>query len=245
MAVRIIVDKGPDKGKSLSLDARSEARIGRGPGNHLMVQDPAWQGTLRVSFSQGVCKVTNQTPTTIYLGGKIFAPGEQRAWFHSEPLQPTAQTLLILYVDDTAPKETAGASPAKKTVQMAIILLCLPVAALFFLLPSNPGSDEPRTPEAMQKEYRRLEARLQTLQDSEAATRVLALLKEARLQQLRQHPKQAFALYQRVRSEVETDLGGPNTPNPLPEDVSKTLREVRDFVNQELINLGPETRKQR
>lgn len=248
MAVRIVVEKGPDKGQSILLDARTEVRIGRGPGNHLMVQDPAWQGTLRVSFSQGVCKVTNQTPTTIYLGEKTFAPGEKRAWFHGESLQPTAQTLLILYIDDPSKAAAAaGPSRSRKMIQLAVILLCLPVAVILLLLPSTPDADQARTPEAMQKEYRRLEGRLQELQEEanggEAAGRVLTLLKEARFEQLRKHPTRAFVLYHRVREEVEADLGGPNDPRPLPDEVAKTLREVRDFVNRELIQLGPEARK--
>jgi hypothetical protein len=248
MAVRIIVDKGPDKGKALELDGRAEKRIGRGPGNHLMVQDPGWQGTLRVSFSQGVCKVTNQTPTTIYLGGKTFAPGEQRAWFHSESLQPTAQTLLVLYVEDTD-RESApvGSSKSLKAIQLLVILLCLPVAGVLFFLPSDTTTDEQRGPEESQKEYHRLETRLQALQETadggEEAARVLTLLKKARFEQLRKHSAQAFTLYHRVREEVELDLGGPLDPRPLPEEVGKILREVRDFVNQELITLGPEARK--
>jgi hypothetical protein len=242
MSVRVVVDAGPDKGKALALDARVEARIGRGPGNHLMVQDPTWQGTLRVSFGQGVCKVGNHTPNTIYLGGKTFAPGEQRAWFHGESLQPTPQTLLILYIDDGVRTDAApSSSKSSKTIQLVIVLLCLPVAGLLFLMPSNPGADQTQSPEERQKQYRRLEARLNELRDGEggeAAARVLTLLKEARFQQLRKHPKQAFAFYQRVRAEIEADLGGPLDARPLPQEVAKTLREARDFVNQELIDLG-------
>lgn len=247
MAVRIVVEKGPDKGKSILLEARTEARIGRGPGNHLMVQDPAWQGTLRVAFSQGVCKVANQTPTTIYLGEKTFPPGEQRAWFHGESLQPTAQTLLMLYVEDAGQAAVAATpSRSRKTMQLVIILLCLPLAAVLFLLPSSPDADHIRTPEQTQKEYQRLEGSLRGLQEEggeEAAGRVLTLLKEARFEQMRKHPAQAFARYHRVREEVETALNAPLNPRPLPDDVAKTLRDVRDFVNQQLIELGPQARK--
>ena len=126
-------------------------------------------------------------------------------------------------------------------------MLCLPLAGVLFFLPTDPGVDEQRSPEDSQKEYHRLEQRLQALQESadsgEAAGRVLTLLKEARFQQLRKHSARAFTLYHRVREEVESDLGGPLDPKPLPEEVGKTLREVRDFVNQELITLGPEARK--
>ena len=132
-------------------------------------------------------------------------------------------------------------------LQLAIVLLTLPVAAVLFLLPSDPGGDQARTPEEMQKEYRRLEGRLQTQQEEadggESAGRVLTLLKEARFEQLRKHPAKAFSLYHRVRAEVEADLGDPLNPRPLPEELAKTMREVRDFVNQQLIELGPEARK--
>jgi hypothetical protein len=250
MAVRIVIEKGPDRGKSYALDTRAEMRIGRGPGNHLMVQDPAWQGALRVSFSQGVCKVTNQTPTTIYLGGKTFPPAEQRAWFHGESLQPTAQTLLVLYVEDPskAGAETKVGSATRKTMQLTVILLCLPVAGLLFFAPTSPPSvEEPRTLEQMQREYQRLETQLQGLQEradgAEAAKRVLALLKEARFEQVRARAVQAFMLYHRVREEVETDLGTPVQPRALPDEVAELFQRVRDFINQQLIELGPEARK--
>jgi hypothetical protein len=118
---------------------------------------------------------------------------------------------------------------------------------VLFLLPSNPGVNEARTPEEMQKEYRRLELRLQQLQEEvdggEEARRVLALLKEARFEQLRSHPAKAFSLYHRVREELEADLGDPLNPRPLPDNVTSVLRDVRDIVNQQLIELGPEARK--
>ena len=246
MAVRIVIEKGPDKGKSLVLDARAEMRIGRGPGNHLMVQDPAWQGALRVSFRQGVCKVANQTPTTIYLGGKALGPSEQRAWFHGESVQPTAQTLLVLYVEDPsqAGVKTKAASAASKTMQLVIILVCLPAAGLLFFAPGPPGDEGPQTPEQRQREYQRLETQLQERADSaEAAKRVLTLLREARFEQVRAHPAQAFKLYHRVREEMEMDLGTPEQPRALPDDVAELLRRVRNYVNQQLIELGPEAKK--
>ncbi len=250
MAVRIVIEKGPDQGKALVLDTRAEMRIGRGPGNHLMVQDPNWQGSLRVSFKQGVCKVTNQTPTTIYLGGKTFPPGEQRAWFHGESLQPSAQSLLVLYVEDAnkATSETKAASGSRKTMQLAIILLCLPVAGLLFFAPSPQSADEPLTADQQNQEYQRLEARLQELRGhpvgGEAIGRILTLLKEARFEQQRGHPAQAYKLYLRVRGEVETDLGTPINPRVVPEEIAEALRRVRVFVNQQLLELAPQARKQ-
>jgi hypothetical protein len=250
MAVRILIEKGPDQGKALQLDARAEMRIGRGPGNHLMVQDPAWQGTLRVSFSQGVCKVTNQTPTTIYLGGKVFPPGEQRAWFHGESLQPTGQSLLVLYVEDAgkAAGEAKSVSGSRKTIQLTVIGLCVLGAGLLSIAPSGPpGGEELRTPEQKQRAYQRLETQLQELQqraDSAAvAKRVLTLLKEARFEQVRSHSAEAFKHYHRVRAEVEADLGTPAHPRALPDDVAETLRRVWNYVNQQLIELGPEAKK--
>jgi hypothetical protein len=250
MAVRIIIEKGPDQGKTLQLDARAEMRIGRAPGNHLMVQDPTWQGTLRVSFSQGVCKVTNQTPTTIYLGGKIFPPGEQRAWFHGESLQPTAQSLLVLYVENAArvTGEAKRGGSSRKAMQITVIFLCVLVAGLLSIgPPAPPGAEELRTPEQKQRAYQRLETQLQELQErvdgTGMAKRVLTLLREARFEQVRANPAQAFKLYHRIREEVETNLGTPEHPRALPEEVAELFRRLQNYVNQQLIELGPEARK--
>jgi hypothetical protein len=249
MAVRIVIEKGPDQGKVLELDARAEMRIGRGPGNHLMVQDPAWQGALRVAFSQGVCKVTNQTPTTIYLGGKTFPPGEQRAWFHGESLQPTAQSLLVLYIEDAskaAPGAKSGSS-SRKTMQITVISLCVLAAVLLFLAPKPEGADEARTPEQLNKEYLRLESKLRELrgqaQAGDVADRVWTRIREARFEQQRGRPTEAYRLYQRARAEVDTDLGTPVNPRDLPEELAETLRSVRSFINQQLIELGAESKK--
>jgi hypothetical protein len=251
MAVRILIEKGPDQGKALQLDARAEMRIGRGPGNHLMVKDPTWQGAVRVSFSQGVCKVTNQTPTTIYLGSKIFPPGEQRTWFHGESLQPTAQSLLVLYVEGAAnlAGEAKRGSGSRKAMQLTVIFLCVLVAGLLSIAPAAPpGAEELRTPEQKQRAYQRLEAELQELQEQADGTgmakRVLRLLREARFEQVRAHPAQAFKLYHRIREEVETDLGTPERPHALPDEVVELFRRVRNYVNQQLIELGSEARKQ-
>lgn len=251
MTVRIVVAKGPDQGKSCPLDTRAETRIGRGPGNHLMLQDPEWQGSLRISFSQGVCKVSNQTPSTIYLGGKPFPSGEQRPWFHGESLQPTAQTLLILSGEDADKAGVEGKAGAarRKKIQLAVILLCVPVAALLFLMPTStpPGVEEARTPEQVQLAYRKLETELQELQgradSADIAAKVLAMLKDAHLEQVRAHPAQAFKLYHRLRGEVETDLETPVDPRPLPDELVQVLRRVRDFVNQQLIALGAAVKK--
>jgi len=251
MAVRILIEKGPDQGKALELDARAEMRIGRGPGNHLMVQDPTWQGALRVSFSQGVCKVTNQTTTTIYLGGKVFPPGEQRAWFHGESLQPTAQSLLVLYVEDAArvAGEAKRGGGSRKAMQLTVIFLCVLVAGLLSISPTAPpGTEELRTPEQKRRAYQRLETQLQEMQERADGTgmakRVPILLREARFEQVRAHPAQAFKLYHRVREEMEMDLGTPEQPRALPDEVAELLRRVRNYVNQQLIELGPEARKQ-
>jgi hypothetical protein len=246
MAVRIVVERGPDKGKSVVVDARSETRIGPGPGSHLMIQDPSWQGTLRVSFRQGVCKVTNQTPTTIYLGGKTFAPGEQRTWFHGEMLQPTAQTLLVLAVGDTDEAAgTPGRSAARKKVQLLIILVCLPLAAALFFLPSASDPGEQRSPAEVQKEYEQLTRQLQQMQERNdvggMARRALRLLRQARFEQMRAHPKQADQLYRQLREEVEADLGTPLHPRSLPADFADILQRVRAFLNQELLTLEPQT----
>jgi hypothetical protein len=110
-----------------------------------------------------------------------------------------------------------------------------------------PGGEELGTPEQKQRAFQRLETQLQELQEradgAPAAKRILTLLREARFEQVRAHPAQAFKLYHRVRQEVETHLGTPENPRTLPEDVAELLRRVQNYVNRQLIDLGPEAKK--
>ena len=120
---------------------------------------------------------------------------------------------------------------------------------MLFLLPSDSGLDQSRSPEEMQREYRRLEDRLQRRSRGSGQRRggrcVLTLLKEARLAQLRKHPVQAFSNYHRLRAEVEADLNQTPNARPLPKEAAKTLHDVQDYVNEQLINLGPQAQKKK
>src|SRR5262249_28971755 len=75
--------------------------IGRGAGNHIKVEDPAWQGGhLRVQHVQGGYLVTNGMPHAVFLDGAVLEEGEQRTWYHGTTLQPTAATILALHADE-------------------------------------------------------------------------------------------------------------------------------------------------
>jgi hypothetical protein len=158
--------------------------------------------------------------------------------------------LLVLYVgEDNDPKRAKAPSKTSKTVQWAAILICLPVAALvFFGGPSGPAEkQQPKTPDEMRQYYDNLELKLAQLEERpdcrEMAERVRVRLKAARAEQIQNHNDLAYRLYQRVVEELETDLGTPVQPRKLPEGLAETLREVQDYVNQQLLQLSPTVKK--
>src|SRR5262249_57355842 len=102
MAALIEIAARPGKGWKYRLRA-GEVRIGRGAGNHIKVEDPAWQeGHLRVQHVQGGYLVTNGMPHAVFLDGATLDEGEQRTWYHGTTLQPTAATVLVLHADAAA-----------------------------------------------------------------------------------------------------------------------------------------------
>lgn len=109
MPARIEVVDGPDRGWRFTLLA-NETRIGRGAGNQVRLNDPAWPaGELRVIRRRGGYLVANALPQMVYLDGKPVAPGGVRNLHHGAILQPTAATLLRLEIVDVPPGAAAGA----------------------------------------------------------------------------------------------------------------------------------------
>ena len=69
MALRIIFETGPDKGRTFLIVGEKEVRIGRGPGFHVVPRDKGWQGGLRIECSKGVYRVTNEMRHAILRDG--------------------------------------------------------------------------------------------------------------------------------------------------------------------------------
>jgi len=100
MGIRIDVLKGPDAGWAFVVHAR-EARIGRGGGNHIRLNDQAWQeGYLELIGKDGGWLLVNRMPHGIFHRNEVLEPGKSRTWYEGEIVQPTGETLLSLKVDD-------------------------------------------------------------------------------------------------------------------------------------------------
>src|SRR5262249_18342623 len=144
-----------DRGGSFVVPARlTEVRIGRGPGMNIPVSDPSWQGMVRVLPRKAGYVVINETPHTIYLGEEEFPRGQERTWYHGIPLQPTADTVLVLQVDSTAVGDRGGkviqeAAPGQKVSvkrvrDLTLLLVLVPLALVLWVLPdTNSGEVSP------------------------------------------------------------------------------------------------------
>lgn len=145
MAARIEVISGPDRGWTYTV-VGTEARIGRGAGNQVRLNDPAWPaGVIRVQVRQGGYLVANELPYPVFLDGAPLPPEAVRTLHHGATLQPTGATLLRLEIVDaptgTVPDDgviTTGKSRPRRLIALrrffpTVILL----AAVGFYLSSE------------------------------------------------------------------------------------------------------------
>lgn len=142
MAAVVEIVRGPEAGWRYVVYT-AEARIGRGGGHQVKVQDPAWgDGHLRLLFRQGGYLVTNHMPHPVFLDGQLLPPKEQRNWYAGSHLQPTSATLLRLDVVETPagpmpeggvaaePPGKKGGGGSKSAEWVALVVL---IAAIGFL----------------------------------------------------------------------------------------------------------------
>jgi hypothetical protein len=202
-----------------------------------------------------VYQVVNQMPHSIYLGGKEFPRGERRPWFHGHQLQPTAETVLTLVLDDSgrpAGPATVGrgvveekaapkTSSSKQRVQIAVIAVCLPLALIFFLAPNPAEEPGQASAESQAKVFDRLRTELGERGEREPAwQRINVTLAEARDLELRGRIEESYHQYSRVRLLVAAQLGhtvrpGEKPPTGSPEEV---LQQTWEFANEHLIGLS-------
>jgi hypothetical protein len=258
MAARIVVltaGAEVDQNRSFEIHPElTEVRIGSGPGNQITLNDPAWQGTVRLERRQAAYCVTNEMPHAIYLGRQALAVNEQRLWHHGTHLQPTNRTVLVLYIEASRGAEEPGARPGVRETSarrqfsternlfyLAGTIVCVALLVMLLLMVSEPVSTEGRSPESLRRQYEEVQARLQKLRGHPEHGRwpaaLLPLLTEARFHELWQRPEEAIKQYARARDELEAVLGDPSRARPLPPDLAATLRLARDFVNNRLIEL--------
>jgi hypothetical protein len=253
MPARIVVEEGPDKGRTFVIsDRATEVRLGRGPGVTISFSDPSWQGTIRITPRKAGYVVTNDMAGTIYLGDGELARGGERTWYHGETLQPTADTVLVLQIH----RAESAAGPAAKSVQetsapadtqkarrltyIAILIILAPIAVVAVLSPAE-ESDDPLSPVEVRRQLFGVEKRLVEARNNpevEALVRrILVDLREARFLEAWNRQGEAFVHYEKVRDELEAFLGQARA-TPLPPETEAALLQARSFVSRRLLDLA-------
>jgi hypothetical protein len=260
MAARIEVTQGPDEGLQVVFGA-AEVRVGRGAGCTLALTDDAMAGQLRVGMERGTYVVKNEMESPGWFlsaegspgDPEAFHPGQKRVWYHSSRIQPTARTVLALYIDEglTAPesgaevrrgKPTAAAKKAKDRVTIAIIVVLFAVAAMLFFVETE-EQPQVRSPAEVRAAFARVEERLRDVREGprlgRAAEVLLAHLREARFQELAGYPSRALEEYFVARDELNGVLGPPDAaPASMSPTTAEAFGKAREFVNGRLVELS-------
>ena len=138
--------QGPDAGKRIFL-AGADVRIGRGAGNQIRMDDPAWQdGYVQVKRRQSSYVVANHMPHTVYIDGDVLEPKSQRTWYAGALLQPTSVTVLRLDMveapqiplgEDGVRVETINPPKGMSKKSEYLLLFVLVLASLILVLRSG------------------------------------------------------------------------------------------------------------
>jgi|GEM_PF-3220866 len=263
MPIEISIDAGPDAGRHFRINSTSfEARFGRQPGCHAVINDPSWDGVIRIDVSQARIRVTNEMKTPIYFDNEVFAPTEQKVWYEGMVLQPTADTSLRLQVVPSDPDADEDEDlqafeeivdrgtpkgERKKQFQYGVILLCVPLIVLLFFLADSPDTDDDKSPERVREEYVRVR---NTLRETDSDPKygntskaIRPLLDDARYFEQWNRPAEALDRYLKARAEIQTSLG---RPAPILDiDVPDSIRDSLAFVSERIVKLSPRVRYRR
>ena len=238
MPARIRITKGPDQGAETVLTT-GEVRIGRGAGCQFVVTDEMFNGQLRVYFQGATYWVSNETDSKAYvialnpLSRKYeatdFPPGSKRVWDHEYQIQPTANTVLTLSVEEapegsadedddgdgdvvvTRTKTPAEEKRARDRLYLIVAALCAPLALLLFLQPSADSGPPTETRSQVSKRFDRVSEDLAKWKShpkhGRSAAMVDGLIRDARLDEVSDRPASASDAYQRARDELDRALG--------------------------------------
>jgi hypothetical protein len=257
VALRIVFESGPDKGRSFLLVGEREVRIGRGPGFHIVPHDTGWKGALRLDCSQGVYRVTNEMGYPIFRNGnQTFPVGAREICYDNTSLQPTADTVLRCFivddpagVEETVVEETGRQKGEGQLLQWVLVLLMFPAAGVLFFMPSF-GVEE-KSPAELRQEFsalsRDLREREQGSTDAQRQrvyTGLVKRLQECRFNEVRGRFDEAFDLYLSAREEVDRLLHPPEgkpEEDPLPQRTAEDdalLQRLWTFVSQRILVLN-------
>lgn len=234
MSVRIVVLAGPDQGRSLEIAALPEVRIGRGPGNHLVLTDPAWEGQLRVVRDQGVFLVRNQLSTSVYLGKETLGKEAERTWFTDQVLFATRATQLKLSVDPGDDPPIPGPAKSNNWLMIGIIVLAVPIVAFAFLADAGEGGSG-RSAEQISRSHEEIIGRYEKLIERNSDRTAQGLLQDLRAARLSESARKFGEAYQRylaIRQLLDRDNLTTN------EELRELYKLTHDYVTARLTELN-------
>jgi hypothetical protein len=249
VSVKLVVKDGvpEDRGKVLELSGRTEAFVGRGPGMHLSIADPAWpaNGRLRVHRDGGVYRVTNQVGYPIFIVNpatrthvEIPTDGEPVIWYDSDDLCPTPKTTIGLQTGAATQPDLILPEPPGETNDrwknlgyIGFIILAVPVFVFLMLYDSSGG----KPAIDVRSQVRKLSDDLDLLVSRPAPDRSLVAalreIKQARFDEAAQKPGDAYQHYLAARTLID---------QTKPDETTKEIVErARAVVRDRIDDLGP------
>lgn len=271
MPARIRILSGPDEGSETVLHT-GEVRIGRGVGCKFQVRDGQFNGHLRVFFRGATYWVANETGSAGWViapndEATSFAAGEERVWDNGYRIQPTANTLIVLQVEEAAGggdgepgpdqdvvvtrvRTPAEEKKARDRLYLIVTAMTAPLAVVLFMQPSVDSGPAAPTRNEVARRFDAVMADLDTVtthrQYGRSAAMVRGLIQDARREEVASRPAEASAGYQQARDELDRALGDRPSDDrrsdpaavPPADPAADVLRAARAFAADRLVQLG-------
>ena len=259
MRVRVVVEKGPDQGRSVQF-TRGIAKIGRGPATNLSLTDPALNGHVTVGFAGTLIQVGNQTQVQILLRARSrsrepgpIERGESRPWPTNQLLQITNETLLRLETIPDAPDLRDDEFPVdgrvgrtdldphfERWLQVGLGLFILVSAVAYVPLyrMTHPENAAPVSKVDYEQVMRGLDELIAgPPAQKRVAEELKRMVKDGHYLEGAHRPADAYRKYDAAREALDR-AAGVEVWGADPSAAPEALRDLRRFLNQRIIALS-------